>query len=270
MFSTRHARAGIVVLRQASPGDIDMDISTFRWILVIAGIAIVAGIFLFGNPDRKRKPRASRKRVHAQRVRREPALNSERSETDESGDDYDARQAELAIDLPSEDRFDTAGHVDKRIEPRLDNRPNAPAIPLPDKIVTLFLQARDKHVITGIELLDASLKSGLVFGNHDIFHRIHEEDVEPVFSMANLTKPGSFDKNAWNTMEIQGVTMFMTLPGPRNALDAWDSMLATSRRLAELLHADLLDDKHQVFTRQRSMQIKEELREYERQKNPES
>jgi FtsZ-interacting cell division protein ZipA len=47
-------------------------------------------------------------------------------------------------------------------------------------------------------------------------------------------------------------------------------MLATSRRLAELLHADLLDDQHQVFTRQRSMQVKEELREYERQKNPES
>ena len=40
--------------------------------------------------------------------------------------------------------------------------------------------------------------------------------------------------------------------------------LATSRRLAELLHADLLDDNHSVFTRQRSLQIKEELREYER------
>ena len=60
--------------------------------------------------------------------------------------------------------------------------------------------------------------------------------------------------------------MFMTLPGPKNALDSWDSMLATSRRLAELLHADLLDDTRSVFTRERSLQIKEELREYERQK----
>ena len=50
--------------------------------------------------------------------------------------------------------------------------------------------------------------------------------------------------------------------------DAWDSMLAASRRLAELLHADLLDDKHAVFTRQRSMEIKEELREYERKNSP--
>ena len=238
-----------------------MDISTFRWILIVAGIAIVAGIFLFGNPDKKRKKRASRKRVHAQRVRREPALDSDQHESDGDDADEDSRQAELAIGLSPDDR---------RIEPRLDNKPKVPAAPLPDRIITLFLLARDNHVITGIELLDSSLKSGLVFGSHDIFHRIHEEDVEPVFSMANLTKPGSFDKNAWNTMEIRGVTMFMTLPGPRNALDAWDSMLATSRRLAELLHADLLDDKHEVFTRQRSLVIKEELREYERQKNPES
>lgn len=114
------------------------------------------------------------------------------------------------------------------------------------------------------------MKSGLVFGSRDIFHRIQEEDIEPIFSMANLTKPGTFDKSAWNTMEIKGVTMFMTLPGPRGALDAWDAMLATSRRLAELLHADLLDDSHAVFTRQRSLQIKEELREYDRQKNTES
>jgi len=247
-----------------------MDISTFRWILIVAGIAIVAGIFLFGNPDRKRKARASRKRVHAQRVRREPALDSDRHETGGDDTDEDSRQAELAIGLSAEDSGGRDTHFDKRIEPRLDNKPKVPAAPLPDRIITLFLQARDNHVITGIELLDASLKSGLVFGSHDIFHRIHEEDVEPVFSMANLTKPGSFDKNAWNTMEIRGVTMFMTLPGPRNALDAWDSMLATSRRLAELLHADLLDDKHEVFTRQRSMVIKEELREYEREKNPES
>jgi cell division protein ZipA len=228
-----------------------MDISTFRWVLIIVGIVIVAGIFLFGSPDKKRKPRASRKRVHAQRVRREPAL--EPADTTESGDDYDAEQRELAIGGIGED--------EPRIEPRLGNKESSgPSAPLPDKIVTLFLRARDNHVITGVELLDASLKSGLVFGKHDIFHRIHEEDVDPVFSMANLTKPGTFDKTAWNTMEIKGVTMFMALPGPRNALDAWDSMLATSRRLAELLHADLLDDSHAVFTRERSLQIKEELR----------
>jgi cell division protein ZipA len=97
-----------------------------------------------------------------------------------------------------------------------------------------------------------------------------DDSEEVLFSMANLTKPGHFDKMAWNTMEIIGVTMFMTLPGPLNALDAWDAMLAASRHIAENLHADLLDSDQATFTRQREGQIREELRDYERSKKPES
>ncbi len=247
-----------------------MDISTFRWILIIAGSAIIAGIYLFGIRDKKRKPRASRKHVHARKVRREPVLDTTGATGDEQGSGTESRQRELEIGDSSEDLFRVDPHFEEGAPQDKDRERKSPPGPPPEKIITLFLQARDKHVITGVELLDASLKSGLIFGKHDIFHRIHEEDVEPVFSMANLIKPGTFDKTAWNTMEIKGVTMFMTLPGPRNALDAWDSMLATSRRLAELLHADLLDDSQSVFTRQRSLQIKEALREYEQQKSSES
>ncbi len=247
-----------------------MDISTFRWVLIIAGVGLIAGIYLFGVRDKKRKPRASRKRSHAQQVRREPALDSEQASNGDNQDDFDVRQTELAIDESTDDLPGIESRIEPLIEPGLEKKPKTSTTPSPEKIVTLFLQARDNHIITGVELLDASLKSGMIFGAHDIFHRIHEEDMEPVFSMANLTKPGTFDKTIWNTIEIRGVTMFMMLPGPKSALDAWDSMLATSRRLAELLHADLLDDTQSVFTRQRSQQIREELREYDRQKNPES
>ncbi len=220
---------------------------------------MIAGLLLFGISDRKRKPRASRRRLHAARVRRDPLLDSgqEFQDGQMDSDNGDARQTELAIG--------TSDDAGRRVEPTLGDTLKVPKAPPPDKIITLFLQARENRVITGVELLDASLKLGLVFGQYDIFHRIHEEDLEPVFSMANLTKPGGFDKNAWNTMEIKGVAVYMPLPGPRNALDAWDSMLATCRRLGELLHADLLDDSQKTFTRQRSLQIKEELRDYERQ-----
>jgi len=237
-----------------------MDISTFRWILVFAGIAILAGIYLFGIRDKKKPPRASLNSPPKVRIRKEPVLNPGPVDESLDGDEIDDRQAELDMKLSTGDS--------PRIEPRFETiRSQQPAdVVLPDKIVTVFLQARGNHVITGVDLLDAALKSGLVFGDHDIFHRIHEEDVQPVFSMANLTKPGAFDKTSWNTLETRGVTLFMTLPGPRNALDAWDSMLAASRRLAVLLKADLLDDAHTLFTRQRSIQIKEELREYERRK----
>ena len=56
-------------------------------------------------------------------------------------------------------------------------------------------------------------------------------------------------------------------PGAGNALDAWDSMLATARRMSEILNAELLDEERAHFTRQREAQVREEMREYDRQKS---
>ncbi|MGD8384421.1 MAG: cell division protein ZipA [Lysobacterales bacterium] len=245
-----------------------MDITTFRWILVIVGLIIVAGIFLLGKPDNRRRPRASRKRTKPERQKREPKLfgSGGREEPGDGQHADDGEQTELPIG--------SARAGDDRVEPSLgpaEERQDEPPQPLPDKIVTLFIQARDNHLITGVELLDVAIKAGLVFGYRDIFHRIDENDdndpPRPLFSMANLTKPGTFNKTSWSTLETHGVTVFMTLPGPRAALDAWDAMLATSRRLAELLHADLLDESRRPLTRERTLEIKEELREYDRRAN---
>ncbi|MDH3925940.1 MAG: cell division protein ZipA, partial [Xanthomonadales bacterium] len=146
-------------------------------------------------------------------------------------------------------------------------KPRKPAGPAPDKIITLFLLAADNHVITGAELLQATVQTGMEYGDMKIFHRIPEGSEKPVFSMANAAKPGYFERDEWNTFETNGVVLFLTLPAPLNALDAWDAMLATGRRMAEVLHADLLDEERKPFTRQREAQLREEMRIYERQKS---
>jgi len=132
------------------------------------------------------------------------------------------------------------------------------------KIVTLYVRARDDRSISGLSLLDAAIKAGLRFGEMKIFHRRHRGATRPVFSMANITRPGSFDPSGWNLFRTPGVTLFMTLPGPVSALDAWDAMLATGKRLAELLDADLMDDAQCLLTRQRIAQIREDMREFDR------
>ena len=71
----------------------------------------------------------------------------------------------------------------------------------------------------------------MIFGSNGVFHRQLENEVQPLFSMANIANPGTFNKDEWNTFETRGVTMFLALPGPLGALDAWDAMLATSRRM---------------------------------------
>ncbi|MCA1778702.1 MAG: cell division protein ZipA [Xanthomonadaceae bacterium] len=131
-------------------------------------------------------------------------------------------------------------------------------------IVTLYVRASSDRKISGLSLLDAAIKAGLRFGEMKIFHRRHQGATRPVFSMANITRPGSFDPSGWNLFETQGVALFMTLPGPVSALDSWDAMLATGRRLSELLECELLDDAQCLLTRQRIGQIREQMREYDR------
>jgi cell division protein ZipA len=137
-----------------------------------------------------------------------------------------------------------------------------------DKIVTLFIAARAGQAIAGPDLVVAAEKAGLVFGHRNIFHRMVDghPDKGPIFSVANLVKPGYFDLRTIQQLTTPGISFFMTLPGPLNALDAWDTLLPTAQRMAELLDGVLLDDDRNALGRQRVANIRDELRAYDRQR----
>jgi cell division protein ZipA len=241
-----------------------METSTLRWVLILLGLAIIALIFLFGNPERKRKPRASRRTLgrsarsrdarHADKIRREPTLGETGAMGEGDGDAgvTDGGQGELNI-----------GSGDSPQQPA---KPRRPAGPAPDRIVTLYLLAQDNHVISGAQLLEAAVKTGMDFGEMNIFHRTTEGDSRPVFSLANAAKPGHFDRSAWHEFETGALVLFTTLPNPVFALDAWDAMLATARRMEGILNGELHDEDHHPFSRQREAQIREEMRDYDRKR----
>jgi cell division protein ZipA len=254
-----------------------LETATLRWVIIVIGVLILASIFLFGHPEKKRKPRASRKRDGQNSERREPILES-RSEPEnaEPAGFSEAGQGELPIGA-AEPPMRVEPAMGSALEPSPEYSPGSspefsmgsaqtaePTVAPPDKIKSLFLLARDNHVINGAELLQAALKTGMEFGDMNIFHRIAEGAEKPVFSMVNAAKPGHFDRDAWNTFETTGVALFMTLPGPAQALDAWDSMYATAQHMSELLHTTLLDEEHNPFTRRKEAQIREEMRDYDR------
>ena len=236
-----------------------MDASTLRWILVVVGIIVVGSIFLFGNPEKRRKPKASRrkeeKKASKEAKRREPTLEGA------FGD-----EAMASVDEGGQGELPISSDPEPAPEPRSVKR-KAPLGPPPDRIVSLFLLARDNHVITGAELLQATVSTGMEFGDMNIFHRVDEASEKSLFSLANAAKPGHFERDEWNTFETSGVVLFMTLPAPLNALDTWDAMLATGRRIGEILQADMLDEERSPFTRQREAQTREEMREFDRKKS---
>ncbi len=268
-----------------------------RLILILIGLVILALIWFFHQPRGSRRPGA----VRRDQPRAEPGLNKPGARPDRpiQGDE-DKRDD--AIGEPEQTMLPSLNEDQAALQPVADAGPDGrrepvwndaqhldreEALPEPDiwpqdhvdadessesgsssphtpQVVTLYVRARQGRRISGVSLLDAAIKAGLRFGDMNIFHRTHRGSDDPVFSMANLTSPGSFDPSTWNLFETPGVTLFMMLPGPLSALDAWDAMLATGQRLSELLEADLLDDAQCKVTRQRLSQLREEMREFDR------
>jgi cell division protein ZipA len=140
---------------------------------------------------------------------------------------------------------------------------------LPDKIVTIRLLCRDKHGFPGDELVLALRENGLRHGRFGIFH-YHAADVMegdpgvvPVFSVASLTEPGSFDLSRVRNDFFPGVSLFMGLPGPVEGVAAFDLMVATARALVSGLNGDLVDEQGSTLSIQRERYLREEVIQFQ-------
>ncbi|WP_449428625.1 cell division protein ZipA [Rhodanobacter umsongensis] len=152
-----------------------------------------------------------------------------------------------------------------KVPPRSDLGRRPAQLPV-ERIVTLFVVAREGGHFNGPDLVVAAEKAGLEFGDMGIYHRLVDgkRELGPIFSVANMLKPGSFDLGRLDTLRTPGVSFFMTLPAPLPALDAWDAMLPTAQRLAELLDGLVLDEERNALGRQRIAHLRDQLRGWDR------
>ncbi|MFA0923023.1 cell division protein ZipA [Xanthomonas fragariae] len=229
------------------------DMAMIRIGILIAGLLLVAAIFLFGRPKKTPQGRRVDKDDGQPRERREPVISGDINMDGELFERTErAEQNELDLDDP-----DAVGGND------VGKRPNQDF----DKIVSLFVAAKAGQVLRGEDVVVAAEKTGLVFGHMNVFHRLVEGHPErgPIFSMASILKPGSFDMANIREMQTPAIAFFLTLPAPMTALDAWEKMLPTVQRMAELLDGVVLDDSRNALGRQRVAHIRDELRAYDRQ-----
>ena len=82
--------------------------------------------------------------------------------------------------------------------------------------------------------------------------------------LANAVEPGTFDLDTMEDKTFAGVTFFLKLPGPTDAIGALDKMLSICQRLAAELDGELKDEQHSVLTPQTMEHLRQRVQEFER------
>ena len=204
-----------------------------RWLLLVVGLFVVAGVYFYTRVQRDRKT----------------------IETAEETDPVNRVEPSFGgiEDSPDSDTFgEVEGEAGKISE--------APVPAGEQKIVTLRVIARNSGAFAGDELVLSLRGIGMRHGKFGIFHRFEGSDEENIiFSAASLVEPGSFDMANIKEQKIPGISLFMVLPGPIDGAEGFDLMITASRALAQTLDAELLDETGSTLSIQRERYMREEI-----------
>jgi FtsZ-interacting cell division protein ZipA len=207
--------------------------SELRWVLLVLGAVVIGITWVWGSgigPRWFSRLRGASPRI----IRREPVMDD--------GELLNSNDPGLRDELPTDEAPVGTDHI--------------------DRIVTVRFIPRTKPMNAETAIL-ALRSAGLRHGAYGIFHMHADTGTEqPMFSVANLTEPGSFELSNLSQATIPGMNFFMVLPGSGDPIEHFDKMVDTARSLARTLDADLHDERGNSWSVQRQRYVREEIIEY--------
>jgi cell division protein ZipA len=228
-----------------------------RWILLIAGILVITAIYFFTR--NRASDDVGERDVGPNR--REPVIGQQQgavagSNTDSSNEHPNSKHPSIGDD--SQTGNARSEIVEEPIE--LGN---------PEKIVTLRVAFSADNSVPGDRLTELFKENGLRFGNLKIFHKIKTDEgraVGPIFSVASIAEPGSFDLANIETQVIPGITLFMVLPNHVEGSQAFGAMLDFARAAKDRFGGEVLDESGSSLSIQRAGYIRDEIIDFERKR----
>ena len=138
--------------------------------------------------------------------------------------------------------------------------------PAPNLVLVTHVIPHDEEGFCGEDILYLVNSCDLRHGEKDIFHRFEQENGEGKvqFSMANSFNPGTFDPQALLHQRVHGVSLFMSLPGPEKAMDAFEAMTEMASVIARNLGGEVQDETHSVMAMQTIEHNRQQVRDFVR------
>jgi cell division protein ZipA len=222
-----------------------------RWILLLIGILLVAGIYMIGRLQVRGPGKSKRRRNRSRRPHHNTAPDLDGDRFDNFVDDELDTMGRLIAEDEEYPQDDSVKEINR--EPAA----SAPA----DTVFSLFVIAPASVPFRGPVLLGALAEAQLEFGDMQIFHRVevagNRERV--LFSVANIREPGIFDLSAMESFTSEGLALFMQVPGDVDAGKAFDAMVESANILAESLGGNVCDAARNALTQQSISHMREEV-----------
>jgi len=134
------------------------------------------------------------------------------------------------------------------------------------EIIVINVLKDDEPLLKGEDLLQVFKACDMRHGEMDIFHRFEQANAQGKiqFSVVNALQPGIFDLDIMDVMSTPGISLFMSLPGPQNPMEAFDAMSEVALVFARNFNASLYDESHSALTPQTLEHYRNRVREFTR------
>ena len=263
-----------------------LDKTQLQWLLTGIGAVVVALIYLWGM--RSRIKEGIRKRRRWPTEGNEPVLGSATGPLSEdlladahdfgelgriTPDHHLAGKVLVDVEIRPILRQESPSIAEANAQPspivvelprELRREPAIPA--LPKMTVALTVIAPRGQSFKGAAIQAAAHELGFQLSALNLFDYGPEDNSDPVFNMAHLRKPGSFDLKTLDDLVTPGLLLFMNLPGPMEEMQALEQLVVAADQLAQKLGGMICDERRNRLTNQGLMHLRSEVAEFQRQR----
>jgi len=236
---------------------------TFRISLIVLGISVLIGIYLY---DSNKKIREYFKNLN---------LKQYLPQNNHSDDDY-AREPEINDDsdvMEHIERLDDVVTTNPYSEEKLQAQEDE-IIELTDEItkslgeemvVVFFVIAKNEHYFTGTDINEVCISNSFEYSDKNTYEKfsdINVKDKRVVASIVNSFEPGTFDSD-FNNFDTKAITIILFLPGPDAEMTAFDDIVMRAKNIAHELNGELCDETRSVLTPQTVSHLKEKIEAFQ-------
>lgn len=212
-----------------------MEENSLRLILLVAGVVILVGIYVYDLVQKKRRESEGRFDDEIRQQKIEPVISNE---PDISRDPMAAQANETQVETTETMAESVILEEQSIVDETVPTAEQA-------QVIQLAILPAEGNLLSGPALLDAFTKLDLEFGEMGIFHFYERQEGNETqcFHVANLLEPGTFPVGSMSDFESTGIVLFFQVNASIDPESAFDSMLNTARELSQMLNANLLDNE---------------------------